>query len=131
MTRLVNYDIHQSYHVYTFHNKSSMYWPTNNCSAPLPGSRVTNLITNLVERKGAANNKKTIICDKFEIIHDGNVDVRVRADPIEGVANESQGHVLKPGEIWSPPFRLHNSLTFYTSSNVSQSLRLTIAGFDK
>jgi len=75
------------------------------------------------------NKRQHVICDGFEIIHDGNADVRIGIDDIEGVANRSQGKILKPGESWSPPFRVKNYLTFYTSSNVSQLLYVSVGGY--
>ena len=130
MTRWNNYDAHASYDISTFANASSKYWPTNNCSRPLALSTVTQLITTLaLANVSNRNMRQKVVVDGFELIHDGNADVRVKIDDVEGFANESLGHILKPGEIWSPPFRLINHLSLYTSSNVSQPLRLTVGAY--
>ena len=77
----------------------------------------------------SAWNKQKVVIDGFELIHDGNTDIRVKVDDIEGVANQSEGKLIKPGEIWHPPFRLHDYLSFYTSANTSQLIRITIGGY--
>lgn len=127
MTKFVNYDLHQTYDWYTFANKSSQYWPTNNCSRPLGLSTATNLICNLVNQ--SYNQAPVLVIDSFEIIHKGNADLRVRVDDVEGVVNESQGKIVSPGETWSPPYRLKNFLTFYTSSNTSQQLQISVGAY--
>ena len=130
MTRINNYDVHKSYDVYSLANKSSIYWPTLNCSRPLQKSTVTDLITSLVSLgTNNANLRQTVICDAFEIINDGNADIRVTVDDVEGLANQSQGHPISPGEVWCPPFRVKNFIGIYTSSNVSQKIRLTVGGY--
>ena len=124
-----NYDAHQTYDVYTFANLSTMYWPTLNCSTPKNLSTVTQLFSELVNQAlgiGNASVGPRRVVDGFEIVHKGSTDVRVKADPVEGVANESQGYVLSPGVTWSPPFRLNNYVTVYTSSNVSELLQISI-----
>ena len=103
-----------------------MFWPTLNCSDPLQGSRICDLLSGLVDKYSNRNKAPLKVANEFELIHDGTADVRVGVDEIEGVANESQGHIIKPGETWNPKMRVHKYLTFYTSSNVSQSLRMTL-----
>jgi len=130
MTRINNYDIHKTYEVSTLANKSSMYWPTLNCSNPTAGSSVTDLVTRLAYPNTADKDmRQKIVVDEFEFINDGASAVRVTVDDVEGQVNESQGHVVQPGEIWNPPFRLKRFLSIYTSSNVSQTMRLTVGAY--
>ncbi len=129
MTKYSNYDVHKSYDVGLFANSSSMFWPTLNCSTPKTLSTVTALMMNLVSLPTTnIDARQRVICDEFEIIHDGAVDLRVSVDN-EPLANESVGKIIKPGEIWTPPFRLHKYLVFYTSSNASQLIRLSVGGY--
>lgn len=127
MTRFVNYDVHMTYGWYTLANKSSQYWPTNNCSRPLALSTATRLISALVNQSYTTAPIQVI--DSFEIVHIGNAAIRVKVDDIEGVANESEGKIINPGETWGPPYRLKNFLTFYTSSNVSQQLQISVGAY--
>lgn len=124
-----NYEGHKTVVVWTLANKSSMFWPTLNCSNPDNASRVVNYIRSLV---GSANMGQAgklspaHIPEAFEMVHKGASDVRVYVGAIEGVANESLGKILMPGEVWSPPYRNFEYMTFYTSSNVSQEIHLTL-----
>lgn len=120
-----NYDFHKSIDIYTLANKSSIFWPTLNCSRPLVLSTATRYAANLINE----SQRQIQTIDNFEIVHRGNVAVRIGIDDLEGVANDSQGKILFPGESWNPPFRIHQHLTLYTSSNVSQSLQLSIGGY--
>ena len=123
MTR-VHYDGHFCYEVYTLANKSSMFWPTLNCSRPLAYSTATRLVTALVNK---SYNKAIVdVIDGVSFYHKGTADVRVRIDDIEGIANESMGKVLEPGEEWCPPYRIKHNVTFYTSSNVSQLIVMQV-----
>lgn len=127
MTRYSHYDVHQTYDVYTLSNKSAMYWPILSASIPLVLSSITRLFSNLVNQ--SYNTAPVIVVDGFEIVHKGNADIRVGVDAIEGLANESTGKILSPGEGWNPPFRVKSYISFYTSSNVSQQLQVSLGGY--
>lgn len=75
------------------------------------------------------NKLQRVIIDEFDLEHLGGSDIRVKVDDIEGIVNESQGYIIQSGDIWSPDFRLHRFLTFYTSSNTSSQMRLTVKGY--
>ncbi len=128
------YEGHYTTQFYTFANKSTEYFPTLNCSRPLKNTSTLNNYLQSIQgsndRPGLNRNQIGLtICEEMELTHMGAADVRVKVGAVEGFANESQGKILSPGETWHIPYRVHDHLTVYTSSNVSQQIEITMAWY--
>lgn len=124
-----SYDGFRTVEWYTFANKSAQYFPTNNCSRPLNRSNIAELLRNYVgsaHPTGLTRIGGPFTLEGFEIVHEGSVPVRLTVGEREPLVNESVGKILNPGEVWCPPFRNVPWMAFYTSSNVSQCLRITL-----
>lgn len=128
-----NYDVHKSVELYTRANLSAIYWPTLNHSKPVAGSTVTDYMTDLyasLSNISDPNKQQRIVCDDFDVLHMGGADVRILCDDIEGdIANQTQGYIVRSGERYRPYIRAHRHISFWTSSNASVQLQLTVRAY--
>lgn len=126
-----NYEGHTTIQLFTLANKSTMWFPTMS-AAPANMSTLgcwIRLLEGSSDRNISRVNWAARVAEEVELIHLGDTEVRVKIGAIEGTANESLGKLLEPGEVWHVPFKVHDYLSFYTSSNVSQRIEMTLAWY--
>lgn len=126
-----NFDGHYTEDLVLFVNGSTLYFPTLNCSKPKNLSNIASYIKTVEVAAGVDSSIERLtwtqhMAERIDIKNLGTDEFRVKFGDIEGEANESQGYIVESGQTRSVNYKVADYMTFYTSSNTSSLIQVTL-----